>query len=107
MRQDRDPMEMLAAADPLRDGERLTPEEEREADALLTRLLATPAAGAERRGGGRRRVRRWTLATAAVIGAAAAALAATRLVDSDAPAGGGRWPAGDGGRSGKPLSSAI
>ena len=88
MRQDRDPMEMLAAADPLRDGERLTPEEEREADALLTRLLATPTAGAERRGGGRRRVRRWTLAAAAVIGAAAAALAATSLVDSDAPAGG-------------------
>jgi hypothetical protein len=84
----RDPMEKLAAADPLRDGERLTPEEEREADALLTRLLATPPAGAERRGRGRRRVRRWTLAAAAVVGAAAAVLAATSLVDSDAPGGG-------------------
>src|ERR687896_95383 len=88
MRPDRDPMEMLAAADPLRDGERLTPEEEREADALLTRLLSTPSAGAERRGGGRGRVRRWTLAAAAVISAAAVVLAATSLVDSDAPGGG-------------------
>jgi hypothetical protein len=81
-------MEMLAAADPLRDGERLSREEERDADALLTRLLATPTAGAERRGGGRRRVRRWSLAATAVIGAAAVVLAATSLVDSDAPGGG-------------------
>jgi hypothetical protein len=88
MRPDRDPMEMLAAADPLRDGARLTPEEEREADALLTRLLATSPADAERSGGGRRRVHRWTLAAAAVVGAAAAVLAATSLVDSEAPGGG-------------------
>ena len=33
------------AADPLRDGERLTPEEEREAEALLARLLSTPPEG--------------------------------------------------------------
>jgi hypothetical protein len=52
MHPDRDPMEMLAAADPLRDGEQLTPEEEREAEALLARLLATPHGGAERRGPG-------------------------------------------------------
>jgi hypothetical protein len=87
MRPDRDPMEMLAAADPLRDGERLTPEEEREADELLARLLATPPADAERRGGGRR-VRRWAPAAAAVVGAAAAVLAATSLLDSDGPGGG-------------------
>jgi hypothetical protein len=64
------------------------PEAEREADALLARLSATPPAGAERRRGGRRRLRRWTLAAAAVTGAAAAVLAATSLVDSDAPGGG-------------------
>jgi hypothetical protein len=80
-----DPMEMLAAADPLRDRERPTPEEEREADELLTRLLATAPAGAEQRGGGRPRVRRWALAA---VGAVAAALAATSLIDSDAPGGG-------------------
>ena len=88
MRADRDPMQRLAAADPLRDGGRLTPEEEREAEELLARLLATPPAGAERRGGGRSRVRRWTLAAASVAGAAAAILAATSLIDSDAPGGG-------------------
>jgi hypothetical protein len=88
MRPDRDPMQMLAAADPVRDSEQLTPEEEREADALLTRLLATPPAGIEPRSSGRRRVRRWALAAAAVVGAAAAVLAATSLVDSDAPGGG-------------------
>jgi hypothetical protein len=84
----RDPMENLAAADPLRDGDRLTPEEEREADALLARLLVTSPAGAEGRGGGRQRVRRGTLATAAVVGVAAAVLVATSLVDSDTPGGG-------------------
>ena len=88
MRPDRDPMEMLAAADPLRDGERLSREEERDADELLARLLATPPASAERRGGARRRIRRWTFAAAAVVGAAAAVLAATSLVDSDAPGSG-------------------
>ena len=88
MHPDRDPMEMVAAADPLRDGERLTPEEEREADELLTRLLATPPAGAERRAGGRRRVWRLTLAAAAVAGTAAAVLVATSLLDSDGSGGG-------------------
>jgi hypothetical protein len=88
MRPDRDPMEMLAAADPLAEGERLTPEEEREADALLARLLATPPRDAERRGGARHRARRWTIAATAAAGAAAAVLAATSLIDSDAPGGG-------------------
>jgi hypothetical protein len=86
MRQDRDPMEMLAAADPLRDGERLTPEEEREADALLTRLLATPAAaGTEERRARRPRLRRWAFAAAGVACSAVAAFAAANLVDSDGP----------------------
>ena len=35
-------MERLAAADPVRDREPLTPEAQREADAMLARLLATP-----------------------------------------------------------------
>jgi hypothetical protein len=78
-------IERLAAADPAPGGERLTPDEQEEADALLARLLATPPAGAERRGGERRRVRRWALAAAAVVGAAAAALAATGLLDSEVP----------------------
>jgi stage V sporulation protein SpoVS len=84
MRSHTDPMQRLAAADPLRDGERLTPEEEREAEALLTQLLATaPAVGV-----GRRRVRRWTLAAAGAAGAVAAVLAATSLIDSKAPGAG-------------------
>jgi hypothetical protein len=86
MRPDRDPMEMLAAADPLRDGERLTPEEEREADALLTRLLVTPAGpGTEERRARRPRPRRWAFAAAGVACSAAAAFAAINLVDSDGP----------------------
>ena len=77
-----DLMERLTAADPLTDAQRLSPEEQREADALLTRLLDTPV-----RLGPRRRVRggrplRWALAGAC---AAVAALAATVLLDSDAP----------------------
>jgi hypothetical protein len=37
-----DLMERLTAADPLPHAERLSPEEQREADVLLTRLLDTP-----------------------------------------------------------------
>jgi hypothetical protein len=85
MRRGRDPMETLAEADPLAGGERPTPEEAREAEALLTRLLATPP---ERRGVGRRRARRWTLAAAGATGAVAAVLAATSLIDSEAPGAG-------------------
>jgi hypothetical protein len=68
----RDLMERLAAADPLRDGE----PPDAEADALLARILATPAEPARRP-----RVRRWTIATAGV--AAAAAVAAVVFVGSD------------------------
>jgi hypothetical protein len=87
MRRHRDPMERLAAADPLRDGEQLTPEEEREAEALLARLLATPVGPAtEERRARRPRLRRLALAAAGVACSAAAAFAAINLVDSDGPA---------------------
>jgi hypothetical protein len=86
MRPDRDPMQMLAAADPLRDGVQLTHVEEREAEALLARLLATPAGpGTEERRARRPRLRRWALAAAGVACSAAAAFAAVNLVDSDGP----------------------
>jgi hypothetical protein len=74
----RDPMERLAAADPLLDGEQLDAEAQREADALLAQVLATPVEPVTRK---RPRLRRWTLATAAA--AAAAALAAVVFVGSD------------------------
>ena len=55
-------MERLAAADPVRDREPLTPEAQREADVMLARLLATPVTEPRRSrspcdpgaGGGRR-----------------------------------------------------
>jgi hypothetical protein len=44
MPENRDTMARLAAADPLSGGEGLTPDEEREAEELLARLLAAPHA---------------------------------------------------------------
>jgi hypothetical protein len=86
MRAQRDLMERLAAADPLPDAELPTPEAQREAEALLARLLATrPEAGAEDPGARRPRERRWTLIAGVAAGAVAAAFAAITLVDSDAP----------------------
>ncbi len=84
MRPSHDLMKRLAAADPLRDAERLTADEQREADALLTQLLATPVAP-ERRPAARPRTRRWALAATASAGVALAAFAAGNLLDSDAP----------------------
>ena len=88
MRRHEELMERLAAADPVRDREPLTPDAQREADALLARLLETPVepAAAPRRQ--RSQVRRRGLA---VVGAACAALAgfaAIDLVDSNAPGAG-------------------
>jgi hypothetical protein len=89
MRQSRDLMKRLAEADPLPDAEQLTPEDKREAEALLTRLLATPAvAGTEERRPRRLRPRRLALAAAGVACSAAVAFAAVNLVDSDGPAPG-------------------
>jgi hypothetical protein len=77
-----DLMERLTAADPLPDAERLSPEEQREADALLTRLLGTPGPPEPRRGARVGRPLRWALAGAC---AAVAVLTATVVLDSDAP----------------------
>jgi hypothetical protein len=84
MRPSHDLMERLAAADPLPDAERLSSEEQREADAVLARLLATPVAP-ERGAAPVPRVRRWALAAAATACVALLAFAAANLLDSDAP----------------------
>jgi hypothetical protein len=75
-----DLMERLAAADPLRD-EQLSPDDQREADALLARLLATPVARP-------RRARRRALVVVAAACAALAAVAAIDLLGSGTPGSG-------------------
>jgi hypothetical protein len=82
MRRHDELMERLAAADPVRDREPLTPEDQREADAMLARLLATPVAEPERR---RSRAPRRTLAVAGALCVALAAFAAINLLGSKAP----------------------
>ena len=77
-------IERLAAADPLPDAERLTPEEQREADALLARLIATPVESVPRPAIRAPR-RRWALAAATAVCVALAAFAAVNVLDSDAP----------------------
>jgi len=86
MRRHPDLMERLAAADPVRDGEPSTPEEQREADALLARLLATPVEPAAAPWRPRSRLRRRALAVAAAGCAALAVAVAIDLVGSDTPA---------------------
>jgi hypothetical protein len=88
MRPDRELMERLVAADPLPDAERLSPEEQRKAEALLARLLATPIGPpTDRRPVRRPRVgRRAPLVAVGAACAAAAAVAAIELFDSGAPA---------------------
>jgi hypothetical protein len=85
MPRERELMERLAAADPLRDAEQLTAEDQREADALLARLLAGPVAPAAEPRRPRSRLRRRALAVAGAACAAVAALAAIDLVDPDTP----------------------
>lgn len=81
-----DLMERLAAADPRPDAERLSPEEQSEADALLARLLATPAEDERgRRSAGRPRPRRWALVATGALCSGAVAFAAVNLLDSDTP----------------------
>jgi hypothetical protein len=75
-----DLMERLAAADPVAGDERLGPEQQREADALLERLLATPAEAPTR---ATRRRRRWPQLVAATGVVAVAVFAALSLLDSD------------------------
>jgi hypothetical protein len=71
-----DPIERLAAADPLRDGELLTESEQREADMLLARILAEEPERAPRR-----RTRRWLVAVAATACGAALAVTAIDVLD--------------------------
>ena len=73
-----DLMGRLAASDPVRDAGRLSPDDERQADALLARLLVTPAEPVA----GRRR-RRWPRLAVATGLAAVAVFAALSLLDSD------------------------
>jgi hypothetical protein len=80
----KDLMERLAGADPLPDGERLSPDEQREADELLARLVATPVSPSPRPPV-RRSARRWSLVAVGAACAAVAAVAVAGLLDSDAP----------------------
>jgi len=73
-----DPIERLAAADPLQIAEPLTESEQREANALLARILADDPAPARRR---LRRPRRWVLAVAATACALALAISAIDVLD--------------------------
>jgi hypothetical protein len=82
MSPNQDLMERLAAADPLPAAERLSADQQRDADSLLDRLLAAPVAPERRRAAG---PRRWALAGAATACAALVAFAAVNLLDSDAP----------------------
>jgi hypothetical protein len=74
-------MERLAAADPRRDAEGLSPREQSDADALLARLLGTPAQSEA----ARPRARRWALVATGALCAVGAAFAVVNLLDSDAP----------------------
>ena len=80
----RELMERLAAADPLPDAEQLTADEQREADELLERLVATPVSPAPRPSR-TRSMRRWTLVAVGSACVALVAFAAADLLDSDAP----------------------
>jgi hypothetical protein len=82
MRQDQELLERLAAADPLPDAEHLTREDEREAEALLGRLLATPIGAGT---APRPRFRRRALLAVAAACAAAVAFAGLDLLESDTP----------------------
>jgi hypothetical protein len=79
MRPPHDLMERLAAADPLRDTEALSPEQQREADALLERLIATPVEHEHVR----RPRRRWVQLGVATACGAVVVFAALSLLDSD------------------------
>ena len=81
MRPGGDVIDRLAAADPRRDAEHPSPQEQSEADALLARLLATPVQSAQPR----LRAKRWVLIATGALCSVAAGFAAVNLLDSDAP----------------------
>jgi hypothetical protein len=76
-----DLMERVAGADPVRDPGSLTPDEQRDADALLQRLLAEPAPAAAPRP--TRPHRRWPQLAVATAFVAVAVFAAASLLGSD------------------------
>lgn len=76
----RDLMERVGAANPVTDANRLSPDDEREADALLERLLATPADGVVRE---RSSWRPWPQLAVATALVAVVVFAALSLLDSD------------------------
>jgi hypothetical protein len=80
MRSMPDPIDRLAAADPL-ESEQLGPAERREADALLARLVAEPVEAPPRR----RPVRRMALAVASTAAALVLVLVGVDLLDDDTP----------------------
>lgn len=80
MRPPHDLMERLTAADPAPGAEPLGPDERRDADALLERLLAAPV---ERERSGARPRRRWVQLGVATACAAVVVFAALSLLDSD------------------------
>ena len=82
MRPPQDLMERLAAADPRSDAEPPSPEQQREADVLLERLLTTPVETVERP----RRHRRWPRLVVVTACAAAALFLVLNVVDSETPA---------------------
>jgi len=73
-----DLMERLGAADPVARADRLSPDDQRETDALLERILASPAEAARER-----RRPRWPRLAAITALAAVAIFAAFSLLDSD------------------------
>jgi hypothetical protein len=77
-----DPIERLAAADPLPGVERLTEDEQRAADVLLARIVAEQPEPAPRAS---RRPRRWMLAVAATACGIAVAVTAIDVLDEGAP----------------------
>ena len=78
MSRTQDVMDRLAAADPVADAHRLGTDDQRQADALLERLLATPAEAARERPR-----RRWPQLAAAAGLVAVALFAALSLLDSE------------------------
>lgn len=76
-----DVMERLAAANPVRDGEPLSPAEHREMDELLARVVAEPAEATRTRG----RAPRIAIAATGLACAALAAFVALDLAGSDGP----------------------
>lgn len=79
-------IEQVRDADPMPDAERLSPAEQREAEALLARLVAEPV---EARARPRRAtLRRFAVASVGTACAVAVALGAIELIDKEAPGAG-------------------